>query len=105
MVNLMINESTINLLLQIPLAGVIVYVVYIFLQYIQRMFDKMMAFMKEQAEINREFLQSQREQSNQAIARLAEEQKLMRAEQAKMTFIIDRIVEYLPAVRKRNRNV
>lgn len=100
----MINESTINLLLQIPLAGVIVYVVYIFLQYIQRMFDKMMTFMKEQAEINRDFLKTQREQENEALARLAEEQKITREELAKMTVVMDRLIAYFPA-RKRNRNV
>lgn len=102
----MFDETTINLLLQIPLAGVIVYVVYLFLQYIQKMFEKMMSFMKEQAEVNREFLRTQREQTNAAIGRLAEEQKAMREEQAKMTMVIDRMLTLLTSSpRKHNRNV
>lgn len=65
----------------------------------------MITFMQQQSDQNREFLKTQREQTNAAIARLAEEQKETRSELAKITVVMDRFFEYIPAVRKRNRNV
>jgi len=63
------DASTINLLLQIPLAGVVVVVVVLFLKYLEKMTNQMITFMQQQADTNREFLKTQREQTNQAISR------------------------------------
>lgn len=98
------SDSTINLLLQIPLAGVVVFVVVLFLRFLERNTQQMITFMQQQSDQNREFLKTQREQTNAAIARLAEEQKETRSELAKITVVMDRFFEYIPSVRKRNRN-
>ena len=74
------SESALNLLLQIPLAGVVVFVVVVFLRYLREMTSQMLTFMSEQAETNRKFLATQRQQMNEAIGRMAEEIKLMRIE-------------------------
>lgn len=76
------SDQVINLLLQIPLAGVVVFVVIVFLKYLEKMIGQMIMFMDHQAETNRQFLSTQREQMNNAIGRLAEELKLMREEHA-----------------------
>lgn len=60
------TEASINLLMQIPLAGIVVFVVVLFLRYL-----------KEEAERTRSFLAEQRTQNNIATARLAEEIKLI----------------------------
>jgi hypothetical protein len=65
----------------------------------------MITFMQQQADTNREFLRAQREQTNLAIARLAEEQKTINSNLAKLTNIIDHISAEIKGVRKRNRNV
>lgn len=98
------SDATINLLLQIPLAGVVVFVVVLFLRFLERNTQQMITFMQQQSDQNREFLKTQREQTNAAIARLAEEQKETRSELAKITVVMDRFIEYIPSVRKRNRN-
>lgn len=72
------SDQAINLLLQIPLAGVVVFVVVVFLKYLKDMTTQLIEFMAQQAETNRQFLATQREQMNQAIARMAEELKLLR---------------------------
>jgi uncharacterized membrane-anchored protein YhcB (DUF1043 family) len=89
------NEQAINLLLQIPLAGVVVFVVVVFLKYLKEMTTQMIEFMAQQAETNRQFLATQREQMNQAIGRMAEELKMMREDFA----------EERGFRQKRNRNV
>lgn len=99
------SEQAINLLLQIPLAGVVVVVVVLFLRFLERNTQQMITFMQQQSDQNREFLKSQREQTNAAIARLAEEQKETREELAKITVVMDRFFEYIPTVRKKNRTV
>lgn len=110
------SDATINLLLQIPLAGVVVVVVYMFQRSQEKIADKnaeaqtaqtqqLLDFMKSEADVNREFLKTQREQSNAAIARMAEENKLIREEQARTTMVLDRLVTLLTPPRKRNRNV
>ncbi|NUQ86370.1 MAG: hypothetical protein HUU11_16820 [Anaerolineales bacterium] len=76
------SDQAINLLLQIPLAGVVVFVVVIFLKYLKEMIAQMINFMAQQAETNRQFLSTQREQMNLAIGRLADELKAMREELA-----------------------
>jgi len=72
------SEQAVNLLLQIPLAGVVVFVVVVFLKYLKERTTQMIDFMAQQAETNRQFLATQREQMNAAIGRMAEELKLMR---------------------------
>lgn len=100
-----LSQELINLLLQIPLAGVVVVVVVLFLRYLEKNTNQMVDFMKQQADTNREFLKSQREQTNEAIGRLAEEQKSMREELAKISVVMDGLLNYVSGVRKRNRNL
>ena len=95
------NETTLNLLLQIPLAGVVVVVVVLFLRFLEKNTNQMITFMQQQADTNREFLKTQREQTNQAISRLAEEQKEMREEMARIGVVLDRVTDKLPEPRKR----
>lgn len=92
---MLMDSSTLNLLLQIPLAGVVVFVVVVFLKHLRETQTQMITFMSQQAETNRQFLSTQREQMNAAIARMAEELKLMR----------ENFAEYRGVTRKRNRNV
>jgi hypothetical protein len=89
------SDQVINLLLQIPLAGVVAFVVIVFLKHLRETTTQMIDFMAQQAETNRQFLATQREQMNQAIGRMAEELKLMREDFA----------EERGARRKRNRNL
>ena len=92
------SEQAVNLLLQIPLAGVVVFVVVVFLKYLKEMTTQMIEFMAQQAETNRQFLATQREQMNQAIGRMAEELKMLRED-----FAEER--GYRHTLNKRNRNV
>lgn len=78
------NESTINLLLQIPLAGVVVFVVVVFLRHLRETNTQMIGFIGQQSEVNRQFLATQREQMNAAIGRMADEIKLMREDLAQV---------------------
>jgi len=93
----MLNESTVNLLLQIPLAGVVVFVVVVFLRHLQATNKEMIDFIGQQSEVNRQFLATQREQMNSAIGRMADEIKMMREDLAE--------VRGLQAAKKRNRNI
>lgn len=85
------NDSTINLLLQIPLAGVVVFVVVLFLRFLAKNTQQMITFMQQQSDTNREFLKTQREQTNSAISRLAEEQKEMREQVAVLANILSHL--------------
>jgi len=78
------NEQTVNLLLQIPLAGVVVFVVVLFLKHLKETNSQMITFIGQQSEVNRQFLQSQREQTNAAIGRMADEIKMMREDLAEV---------------------
>lgn len=91
------SESTINLLLQIPLAGVVVVVVILFLRHLKDTSAQMIAFIGQQSEVNRQFLATQREQTNAAIGRMADEIKLMREDLAE--------VRGQRSQTKKNRNV
>lgn len=84
------NETAINLLLQIPLAGVVVFVVVLFLKHLEKSTSAMMTFMTAQEDNNRAFLKAQREANNVAIGRLAEEIKDMREDVAKMNGLLSR---------------
>lgn len=100
------SDSAINLLLQIPLAGVVVVVVVLFLKFLERNTQQMITFMQQQADTNREFLKTQREQTNATIARLTEEQKEMTARMAEMTGVLQSIITFVQRPHgKRNRNV
>lgn len=81
----------INLLLQIPLAGVVVFVVVLFLRFLEKNTQQMITFMQQQSDTNREFLKTQREQTNSAISRLAEEQKEMREQVAVLANILSHL--------------
>lgn len=61
------SEQVWNLLLQIPLAGVVVLVVVVFLKFLDKMLTQFMLFIKEQREAN-----------NTTLLRLAEEIKEIR---------------------------
>lgn len=65
----MLPESAITLLLQVPLAGIVVLVVVLFLKYLEKAEDR-----------NRQFIKEQREANNIATARLAEEIKIIAQE-------------------------
>jgi hypothetical protein len=78
------SESTINLLLQIPLAGVVVVVVLVFLKHLKETTSQMINFLAQQAETNRQFLHTQREQMNASIGRMADEIKLLREDMAEV---------------------
>lgn len=64
-------ESPLNLdlLMQLPLTGIVVLVVFYFLKYLQASEER-----------NKEFIKEQREQNNIAIGRLAEEIKMISKE-------------------------
>jgi hypothetical protein len=82
------SESVINLFMQAPLAGVVVIVVVVFLQFIKGYNQSMMTFLTNQQETNHQFLREQREQSNEAISRLAEEIKAVGQEVAQVKGVV-----------------
>jgi hypothetical protein len=68
-------ETTLNLLMQIPLAGIVVVVVLLFLNYLNKAEDRNRTYFKEIEERSLVFIREQREANNLATARLAEEIK------------------------------
>lgn len=82
------SEGTINLLAQIPLAGVVVVVVLVFLNFIGKYNATMMAFLEAQQEAMQKFIAEQRQQSNEAISRLAEEIKGISQEVARLNGVV-----------------
>jgi hypothetical protein len=74
----MIDQTVINLLVQIPLAGIVVFLTLRFLIHLEKMNSNLFIFLSKEAETNREFLKTQREQMNQSIGRLAEQIKSLR---------------------------
>lgn len=85
------TASWVNMALQIPLALVIVFLVIRFLMFIKDMFTAFLAALKEQDELNRNFIREQQKLSmdfldrtqigtNAALARLAEEIKSNKTE-------------------------
>jgi hypothetical protein len=89
-------ESVINLLIQIPLVGIFIWFI---LERDKRSDVKQL----ERDEQWREFLKEQRAQNNAAVSRLAEEQKEMRAEFAKLAGVIEHLMTQAQSSRK-NRN-
>jgi hypothetical protein len=72
-----------NILIQIPIAGIVLFQTFRFLDHIKTHNDRMFEFLARQSEINREFLAAQRVANNEATGRLAEEIKTLRLELAK----------------------
>jgi uncharacterized protein YlxP (DUF503 family) len=101
-------NAWIYLVLQIPLSLVVVYVVIYCLKFIDRtvqsfltaitkMTENNQSFVREQQQLNRDFLQSQQEQHNASIARIAEEVKANKMETIKevanLTQRVDNVLE------------
>jgi len=82
------SEATITLLSQIPLAGVVVIVVMIFLSFIGKYNTTMMTFLQNQQDASQKFISEQRELSNSALGRLAEEIKSISGEVARMNGVL-----------------
>lgn len=90
-----LTEPAYSLLMQIPLAGIIVIVVVVFLYFLDKWLkaereariqeaQAMRVFLKEEREQNTAFLREQAEGHNQVIGRLAEEIKSVRTEMAQL---------------------
>lgn len=84
----MLSDAAINLLIQIPLAGVVVVVVIVFLNFIGKYSANMMAFLDTQQKLMQKFIEEQREQSNLAMGRLAEEIKQVGHEVARLNGVV-----------------
>jgi len=82
------TEATITLLLQIPLAGVVVVVVVLFLKFLRDYYTAMIAYLGDQEKATHSFLREQREQTNEAVGRLAEEMKGVAQEVARLNGVI-----------------
>ena len=76
------NDSIVNLLVQIPLAGIIVFLTMKFLEHLRDLNTNLFEFLSKEAETNRQFLKTQREQMNESVGRLAEEIKTLRVQLA-----------------------
>jgi hypothetical protein len=91
------GASWINLALQIPLALVIVFLTIQFLRHLREESKAHRDWIARESEISREFIRTQNDSHNQALARLAEEQKAVRLETirelASLTDKIDRFLE------------
>lgn len=110
-----ITESTYTLLAQIPLAGIVVVVVVVFLYFLDKWLkaerdartrndESMRLFLREEREQNTAFLREQSEGHNGVIARLAEEIKAIRAEVAQMSGTLVAHDVRSQEARKTNRN-
>lgn len=82
------NETALNLLLQIPLAGVVVFVVVLFLRHLKDYNTQIISYLNAQDNVTRDFLREQRAQSNEAVARLAEEIKQIGQEVARLNGVL-----------------
>ena len=69
-----------NLLIQIPLAGIVLFLTLQFLKHLEVLNKSTLDFLSKQSEINREFIAMQRTQMNESLGRLAEEIKSLRIE-------------------------
>jgi len=74
------SEAVVTLLMQVPLAGVVAFVVWMFLDHVRKSEDRqdaaqkrMIEFLTIQEEANRIFLREQREQNSIAVNRLADQ--------------------------------
>lgn len=79
---LMLSDPIINLLLQIPLAGVVAFVVWMFLKHLRQSEERqdnaqtrMIEFLGQQEENNRTFMKEQNEIHAAGMSRMADEIK------------------------------
>ena len=93
---ILMSEATLNLLLQIPLAGVVVVAVWVFLRHLDKSNQRqdaaqqrMMEFLAEQEESNRIFLREQREQNGATIGRLADKIESIAKEVSSMNMMLN----------------
>jgi len=93
---ILMSDATMNLLLQIPLAGVVVVVVWVFLRHLDKSNarqdaaqQRMMEFLAEQEESNRIFLREQREQNGATIGRLADKIEAIAKEVSSMNLMLN----------------
>jgi L-lactate utilization protein LutC len=93
------TDNWIDVLLQVPLAGVVVFLTIRFLAHLEKTNKETLEFIAKQEDVNREFLRTQREQMNNAIMKLAEEIKQNKYDSLKevsaLTANIDRLIEKL----------
>jgi regulator of sirC expression with transglutaminase-like and TPR domain len=89
------SDTLLNLLLQIPLAGVVVVVVILFLNHLDRSNarqdvaqERMIKFLTEQEEKNREFLKEQRAANVESIGRLADKIDAISSEVSRMNGVL-----------------
>jgi hypothetical protein len=82
------SQDMINLLLQIPLAGVVVVVVIVFLRFIAQYNTGMMSFLSSQTASMQSFIKEQRLASNESIEQLAAEIKGISQEVARMNGVL-----------------
>lgn len=91
------GDTWLNLAIQIPLAMVIVFLVLKFLDHLKENNKAMLTFIGEQAEINRSFLATQREQQQTALNHMAEEIRTSKTETIKelasLTNSVDKTIE------------
>lgn len=83
-----ITDSAYPLLMQIPLAGIVVLVVAVFLWFLMILIREERKSRSEDNQAMRDFLKDQREQSNGAISRIAEEVKLLAQEISKLNGVM-----------------
>lgn len=102
----MLSEPVINLLLQIPLAGVVAFVVWMFLKHLRQSEERqdqaqtrMIEFLGQQEENNRSFMKEQNSIHAAGMARMADEIKNIAHEVNVLSIRIN------SKVRKTNRNV
>lgn len=101
----MLTEPVINLLLQIPLAGVVAFVVWMFLKHLRQSEERqdnaqtrMIQFLGQQEENNRVFMREQNEIHANGMARLADEIKNIGHEVKELSNHLNKRVQ------KQNRN-
>ena len=89
------SDTVINLLLQIPLAGVVVFVVVVFLNHLDKSnvrqdaaTQRMLDFLSVQEQLNRDFLKEQREESAQSLSNFGERLEKVSAEVARMNGVL-----------------
>lgn len=99
------TEPVINLLLQIPLAGVVAFVVWMFLKHLRQSEERqdhaqtrMIEFLSVQEENNRLFMREQNELHAAGMARMADEVKAINLE-------VQSLGQRMGSSQKKNRNI
>lgn len=91
----MLSDQAWNLLLQIPLAGVVVFVVWMFLKHLDKSNQRqeaiqreMLTFIAQQEQLNRDFLTAQREATDQSLKDFGERLGAISNEVSRMNGIL-----------------